>query len=228
MTAEPGSGPVLIVTGLAAEARLLEGPDTICVSAPPASLTAKIAAASAHRRPCALVSFGLAGGLEPGLPAGAIVVASRVIADGTTWETDSSLSGKLLQKLAGLPLGSSHGAMAACDAPVITAQGKSALHRRTHAIAVDTESHIAARFAAERDLPFAVLRAVCDTAEADLPPLAYRAIDPDGRLDMKAIAEELLRRPGQLVQLPGTALATAKAMRTLSRVRRFLGPRLSL
>ncbi len=45
---------------------------------------------------------------------------------------------------------------------------------------------------------------------------------------VNAVASELIARPGQLLQLPGTALSTFWAMQALGRVRRCLGPRLGL
>ncbi|GGE17834.1 hypothetical protein GCM10011390_41270 [Aureimonas endophytica] len=226
MTPSHNQGPVLVVSGLAAEARIVAGPGVIAIAAPPSALPAKLAVLT--EPPAVVVSFGLAGGLHPGLTPGMVVVPDRITAGDQTWDTTSTITRKLLEKLENAAIPIFGGLMACRDAPVLTAAAKSALHRETGAVAVDTESQIAAAYAAERGLPFIVLRAICDTAEADLPPLAIRAVAADGRLDWPAIGEELIHRPGQLLQLPGTALATLRAMRALGRVRRCLGPRLGL
>lgn len=216
---------VLVVTGLAAEARLLAGSGALCVSSPPESLGARLdEVAATHPHIAAVVSFGLAGGLAPGLAAGTLVVASGVVHGDRTWLCAPDLLRRW--RLDDQPFAS--GTIAGCDVPLLSAAQKSALHRSSGALAVDTESHLAAAFAARRGLPFGVLRAVSDPAHRDLPPLALAAIGPEGGLRWRAIAREIARNPRQLALLPGTALGTARAMRTLGRVGRFLGPGLGL
>lgn len=223
---DPAERPLLVVTGLRAEARLLEGEGVVCVGAPPLVLRERIEAALGGRRPGAVVSFGLCGGLAPHLRPGALALPSRVVFEsGEGWETDAALAARLL-RAASVPF--DRGDLLAVDAPVIASRDKLAHHRATGAATVDTESHVAARFAASLGVPFLVLRAVCDEAGRDLPPLALHAVGPDGRLAPRAIAGELLRRPGQLALLPGTALGAARAMRALRRVRSLLGPGLGL
>lgn len=221
--------PLLVVTGLAAEARILQGEGVVCACAPPAFLPERIETALAGRTPGAVVSFGLCGGLAPALRPGALVIPERVAEeDGESWRCDDTLRIRLETLLRDAPFALHRGTLLACDAPVIAARDKAALHEDTGAVAVDTESQVAARAAARFGVPFTVLRAVCDDAARDLPPLATRAIGADGRLDWTAIGAEIGRRPGQLALLPGTALATLRAMRTLRRVRMLCGAGLGL
>jgi nucleoside phosphorylase len=58
--------------------------------------------------------------------------------------------------------------------------GKRALRAETGALAVDMESHVAARVAARRGLPFAVVRVISDSADEALPPAAQIGMKPDG------------------------------------------------
>ena len=257
---------MLVVTGLAAEARIAAGMDVVCICAASAALNDGLEAALASSVPSFVLSFGLAGGLAPGLEAGSLIVADGIVSKADDFRTlpaslpspsrgrdilscgseggdssegifrshsrsfpcDSNAVATLTERLRDFRPMIVGGLIAGCNAPVMTVLAKAALHSETGAVAVDTESHIAARFAARHGLPFVALRAVCDTAARDLPPLAVSAIGRDGRLDLAAIGRELARRPRQLFQLPGTALATAKAMRSLRRVRRSLGSRLGL
>ena len=62
------------------------------------------------------------------------------------------------------------------DHAVATAEGKADLYRRSGAFLVDMESHIAARLAHARDVPFAALRVVADPAERTLPDLRKRRL----------------------------------------------------
>lgn len=213
---------LLVVTGLSAEARLVAGPGIVCLSGTPEALAGRLRAldCSAIR---GVVSFGLAGGLTPRLGAGTLVVASAIVA-GREHYGCASVTADIRATLIRNAVTAVGGTIAGCDAPVMRSGDKAALYDATEAVAVDTESHLAAAFAALHGVPLLVLRAVADSAGRDLPPLARTAIGPDGRLDVAAIGRELIRHPAQLVALPGTALAAARAMRTLRRVRAVLGP----
>ena len=73
--------PVLIVTGLVQEARIAEGPGytVICSSSDPVQLRVMLAGFDpASIR--GVVSFGVAGGLDPKLKSGDVVVATEVVA----------------------------------------------------------------------------------------------------------------------------------------------------
>ncbi len=54
-------------------------------------------------------------------------------------------------------------------------------------LAVDMESHGAARFAENWGLPFAALRAIADPQHRALPPAAMVGMKPDGSADIKAV-----------------------------------------
>ncbi|KAB0680637.1 phosphorylase [Aureimonas leprariae] len=218
--------PVLVVGGLAAEARIAAGPGVICLAAPPSALAGKLEDLAAE--PCGVISFGLCGGLASSLDAGWLAVGTKALHDGRSWTCDPRLASRFIEAAANAGVNAIEGPFACAASPLLAARDKAALHERTGAVAVDTESHVAAAYAAKHDLPFAILRAVSDPAEANLPPLAVRAIGPTGRLDWRAISGELAFRPGQLLLLPGTALDTLRAMRALRRVRRLLGPRFGL
>src|SRR4051812_22354900 len=76
--------PVLIVTGLVQEARIAAGPGmiVICSSSDPQQLRALLATldSSTFR---GVISFGVAGGLDPSLRSGDVVVATEVLAGDT-------------------------------------------------------------------------------------------------------------------------------------------------
>ena len=219
--------PVLVVTGLAREAKLAEGPGVVTVrgGGSPTRLRTLLEENASCR---AVVSFGIAGGLDPALTPGTIVIATRVIASGKRWPSHVAIArhwGTHLQNsLEPVVLADIAGA----DAPLLAASDKSALRAATGAASVDMESHVAAEFAAARDLPFAAIRVVCDPAGRNLPPLAGKALRPDGRLAFAAIFASLARNPAQLAALPRLARDAAAAFASLSRVRAALGPGLGL
>ena len=85
--------PVLIVTGLKQEARIAAGPGltVICSSSNPVQLREMMTSFDpASIR--GIVSFGVAGGLNPSLKSGDVVVASRIVTASARWSTEASLT----------------------------------------------------------------------------------------------------------------------------------------
>ncbi len=93
--------PVLIVTGLVQEARIAAGPGmiVICSSSDPQQLRSLLATldVSTFR---GVISFGVAGGLDPTLKSGDIVVATEVMAGDTRWLAGSALNEELVANAA--------------------------------------------------------------------------------------------------------------------------------
>jgi adenosylhomocysteine nucleosidase len=159
------------------------------------------------------VSFGLAGGLDPALAPGALIIPAAIrLPSGETVSADPMLLARFGGPTCEL--------MVAGSAPLATAAEKAALFARSGAAGVDLESGALAEVACARGLPWAVVRAVCDPAGRDLPEAALAAFDPAaGRIAGVRMAASLLRRPGQLPELVRLALEAAAARRTLARVR---------
>ena len=167
----------------------------------------------------AIISFGLAGGLAPGLAAGSKLVARAIITeDGARYYSDPAWSRRLADALGGATIGD----IAGVDAPVAGCAEKRALHSKTGAHAADTESHVAARIAAAYGLPFAAFRVVADPADRQLPHAALVAVKPDGSIALGAIAGSILRDPRQVPQLLRIALDARAAFAALFRGRKVI------
>jgi hopanoid-associated phosphorylase len=211
-------GPIIAVTCLSFEARVAAGPgiSVLCGTAQRYSdkLEAAIEAGGSG-----IISIGIAGGLAPGLSPGAWVVASGVVCNGERFATDRSWSEGLLQALSSAV----YADIAGVDAPVVARADKRRLHEDTGTVAVDMESHIAARIAAKFGVPFAACRVIIDPAERTLPPAALVGMRSDGRTDIAAVVRSLLRQPQQALALM-RVIADARAARSaLFRGRRKLG-----
>ncbi len=204
-----------IVVGLAAEARLARGLGGLVEIG--GGLDGGLAAAErlVGRGVCGLLSFGLAGGLSPEMEAGAIVVPAAVLSDDGRWAADPALAALL---------GTPAGILLAASGIIATRAAKQAAWQRTGAMAVDMESGAVARVAAQRRLPFAVLRAVCDPAGRDLPPAALTAVDAAGRIKAAALAASLARHPGQVAGLVALAREAGRARQALLARVRTVGP----
>lgn len=167
----------------------------------------------------AIISFGIAGGLAPGVRAGTPLVARGVVAeDGRYFESDRSWAQSLANALGGAPIVD----IAGVGKSVADPAQKRALHVATGAIAVDMESHIAARVAAAHNLPFAAFRVVADPAERRLPPAALVALRDDGTVALGAVMRSLLRQPRQMPHLIKTAFDTKAAFESLFRGRKMI------
>lgn len=203
-----GHVTLLVATGLRREARLIAGRGIIAIAgggdADRLERELDMLAGSAT----ALLSSGLAGALAPDLDVGDVVIGGDCFGVDTT---PSAFPGQLARWLPEARLG----LIAAGDTPAATADEKQLLHARTSALAVDMESHVAARVAARHGLPFAALRVISDTADESLPPAALAGMQPDGRVAIGPVIAALARNPRQLPSLVRTARNADKALRTL-------------
>jgi hopanoid-associated phosphorylase len=169
-----------------------------------------------------VISFGVAGGLDPTLKSGDIVVATEVRAGETRWLADLALKEDLI---AGFGFGRRRivrGSLAGAEQVVAARHLKAALHLETGAAAVDMESHIAAEYAANAGLPFAALRVVSDPAHRALPALAMAAIKPNGDIDLRKVLRSVARNPRTLRDLVTTGIDFNRALRSLRGCRGFL------
>ena len=93
--------PVLIVTGLIQEARIAAGPGmtVICSSSDPRQLRLLLASFDPFSVR-GVISFGVAGGLDPTLRSGDVVVATEVLAGDTRWLAGLALNEELIASVA--------------------------------------------------------------------------------------------------------------------------------
>ena len=169
-----------------------------------------------------LISFGLAGGLDPGLRPGTILIAAEVLCrPDRDAKPDAIAAARAMHRftadaMLSFRLGGATGhVMLGAETIVADADAKRALWQATGAAAVDLESGAVARVAAEHGLPFAVLRAVCDPAERDLPPAALIALDRHGAIGFARVLGSVLAHPAQLAALLALAADAAAARRAL-------------
>jgi adenosylhomocysteine nucleosidase len=217
------SRPVLIVTGLVQEARIAAGPGmaVICSSSDPQQLRALLTVFDPTTIR-GVISFGVAGGLDPTLKSGDVVVATEVMAGDARWLAGLTLNEDLIASVA---LGGRRivrGRLAGAEEVVVARHVKAALHSETGAAAVDMESHIAADYAAKAGLPFAALRVVSDPAHRALPSLAMAAIKPNGDIDLRKIMRSVVRNPMTLRDLVSTGIDFSRALKSLRGCRSFL------
>lgn len=190
-------------------------------------LRARLAAVSLLRGGAgALVSWGTAGGLEPGLGPGSLVLPEGVVApDLFVFEPDSDWRERLTCRLRG-NLKIHAAGLASCANAVTGPAERIELRRRTGAAAVDMESSAVAAAARRAGVPFLAVRVVADPLGPPLPTSALAAIDSMGRFRARRFWSALCRHPAEIPSLLRLAKQFRTALRTLSAVSRMAGPNL--
>ncbi len=165
----------------------------------------------------ALVSWGLAGGLDPVLRAGTICLPSVVAAPGgETFVTDLHFREILRAAIAARC--TVVGGKLLCSSGAIDAiAAKSQLFLETGAVAVDMESAGVAAVAASHGLPFIAVRVIADAAGDALPP-AVVAATRDGQVRLLPLLFGIARSPRQIAPLLRLARGFYRATLTLAAV----------
>lgn len=226
----PGAGLLGVVAALEAEARTLGvavrrhdglaslgGGALLAVSGMGATQAAPAARRLVEAGASALMSFGLAGGLDPALDPGTVVLPSEVISrDGARFPTSAEWRRQLSLAVAEMtPVAS--GALLTSVQPIDLAELKAAAFRETGAVAVDMESASVAEVAAAHDLPFMAVRVIVDGA-ADVLPQAVLAASRGGHLSVLRLVCGLAVAPRDIVGVIRLARRYRTATRSLSAV----------
>ena len=187
------------------------------------------AAAPAARRlvlagATALASFGMAGGLDPTLLCGTVLLPAQIAAlDDAGLGADVALtSTQWRQRLrAALPASciACEGKLLTSGRPIGRRDAKAAAWRNSRAAAVDMESAAIAHVAGQAGLPFIALRVIVDTA-ADELPAAVIAATGGGQIRIGQLLAGLLRTPGDVGALIRLSARYRVASRVLAAVAR--------
>ena len=243
-----GDCPVGIVAALPAEARSLVPRDArigvTCVVNADVRLHVGGVGAVGGRRAAetliaggarALVSWGLAAGLDPVLVPGTLIIGTRVVhttvaasaagrARRTGHEPDETpdanvrVSSEWADRLSarfGGELTVVRGAIACPDHVLRTAAEKRALGA-SGAVAADMETAAIAAVAVHARVPWLAIRVVVDTMDLIVPESVADAVDSAGRVRMARLLTALVRHPSDLTHLPALARAYRRALRTLA------------
>jgi adenosylhomocysteine nucleosidase len=171
----------------------------------------------------ALLSWGVAGALDPALGCGAVLLPAEVLrpasAAGSLPPQRFATCRMWRERVAAalqLPAPVTAGALLTSARPVGAAELKTRLFQDTGAVAVDMESAAVAQVAAEHELPFITLRVVLDGASVSLPASVMRTLEP-GNLGRSGLwrALVLVSAPadwGALLRLAGAYRLARRAL----------------
>jgi adenosylhomocysteine nucleosidase len=144
-----------------------------------------------------LVSFGVAGGLSNELRSGDVIVASQIVTNNRIFTTDDLWSAWLLSAIPN----SIYAPLAGLDAAVLAGAARAELGACSGAVAIDTESHTVAGYAARHGMPFVSLRIIIDGTHRNVPPAALACISNDGATEMRQLGRLLLARPADILDV---------------------------
>ena len=165
----------------------------------------------------ALMSFGMAGGLDPALKPGSVVIPCELLSsDGARYAACRSWRERVAAAVSPL-CAVTEGNLLTSTQAIDTPAEKAAALRSTGAAAVDMESAAVAEVAAKHNLPFIAVRVIVDTA-ADFLPRAVVAASRAGRVQIGRLIGGLILRPREIAALLRLAQRHRIAMRSLRAV----------
>ncbi|MBV8970883.1 MAG: phosphorylase [Sphingomonadaceae bacterium] len=168
-----------------------------------------------------IVSWGLTGALVDDLAIGDWVIGTGV-SGGFEADCDAGWRDCVLAALPGARAGRFHADGLLADAPAKRRLGEGG------ALAVDMESHIAARVAAKHGLPLLIARVVSDRVDDAMPPAVLVSMGPRGKTAYARVAASLARYPAQVPAFAAFARHSMACLKVLREGRERLGPRLGL
>lgn len=169
----------------------------------------------------ALLSWGCAGGLDPKLsPGGLILPKTVIVSDQILYHVDATWHESLCNRLKGHVDFHTEPLVESTNA-VRTPGEKIILFHETGAIGVDMESAAVGAVAQEARVPFMVVRAVADSADTTIPDSTLNAVDEFGRLSLLKLVQGLAGHPTELLALVRIARNYLAAQRTLAAVARL-------
>ncbi len=221
------TGKLGIITGMVFEANVLRrAARSMPAPARPAIVCLGMGGAAAERGAqnaidqgaTALLSFGIAAGLDPALQPGDVIVASAVHSAGRAVACDHDWTERLYACLANQSSVGRVLAVAIAHAANVlaTPADKAALRASSGGAIADMESFAVAEIAAHHKVAFAALRVVADRADDYVPAIALRAARPDGHIDTLGSILGALTHPVQIPGLVRLGQRTAIARRTMA------------
>lgn len=216
---------LIVVVGISKEAELARGKNinVVISGADPSRLQQALKSLNPEKVR-AIISYGVAGGLDPEYRPGDVIVPRAVVMGGKRWETDAFLSSQFAGQIVGQNIVVHDGVLVGSNEVIMNPKAKKDIHDQTGAAAVDMESHIAAQYAEDVGVPFAVVRVISDPAERTLPSVTRNSIKPNGDIRIFRIIGKLLYHPWQLPDLIRAGKDSSLAFDILEKCRSLLEP----
>lgn len=189
------STPLVVLCGLDGEAQTWRGTGVPVLCSATNSERARHLVQPYAQKGYTLLSFGTAGGLDPHLTSGTLVIATSVQVGN---HDRISCTPALVEGLQNALPQAHCGDVLSDERLIASPTDKRTAHDQDRCAIVDMESGAVARAAQDYGCAFAVVRVVLDAASDALPPLAQLPLSPHGKPVMGAVLRSLIRNPAQI------------------------------
>jgi adenosylhomocysteine nucleosidase len=171
----------------------------------------------------ALLSWGTAGALAPGLNPGDLLLPATVEYSANHLPVDfewrERLAGQLQSRLT-----PRSGSLLHAHGVVAGPGHKAKLFSKTGALAVDMESAAVGEAALASGIPWVVIRAIVDPASQAIPAAVLETVDSHGKTDLLKLLAHLAHHPSEVPALLELGRNFRTASATLKYVARICGP----
>lgn len=216
-----------VIAALDVERKCLGGERSdyfVLQSGPGPERAAGAARLAASRGASALMSWGLAGSLAPGLMPGTVLVPARILdSEGSEMPVAPAWRAALNDALSA-EFALSGDALVSVDDVLETPEAKSRAALEFGAAACDMESAAIAAVAREAGLPFVALKVIADADGDRLPRQIGHWVDPLGNRRLAPLLSALTD-PGEWRPLWVIAMRFRRAHASLTGIARLLSPR---
>ena len=160
-----------------------------------------------------IVSFGIAGGMDPKLRSGSVLLPKAVVTpDGAYFQTDDTWRRSVANNW---PIVTDQSLQLGVNKVITSTNEKTQLFQATGAHALDMESHVIAAYAQKRGIPFIILRSIADSAKDTVPEIALAGMNKNGRATPLSLLRKIIQHPSSLRQVAKLAYTSNTAMRAL-------------
>jgi adenosylhomocysteine nucleosidase len=166
----------------------------------------------------ALISWGVAGALEPSLKSGDVVFANSVVTQNRTYQTSHDWNQKIFGHFQNTLENVFAEEMTCSNQVCSTIENKKDLLHRTNAKAIDMESAAIAEVAEQNNLNFIVIRAIADEATTSIPDAVINHTNNLGKPDLLKFALSCLSKPSQFKEIMALATGFKTALKSLNKV----------
>ncbi len=166
----------------------------------------------------ALISWGVAGALDPTLESGDLIIANSIISGDKNNPTTAKWQKELLAFFSGKVQKALNADIYSSSEVCATIEDKKILFGKTNTIAVDMESAAITDTAMKNNLDFVVIRSIADKNDMPIPEAVLKYTDSLGNPIILKFIGSCLSKPGQIRELLILARCYKKAIKTLNNI----------